>query len=533
MKKIFTFSNVSDLNGFDQNLVKLTFKYLGTTLQYALAGTFIGFVAAIISASLSSKNYNNKYVSFFARYFVLFLRSIPEIVFITLFNLSFYSKLALILIFLWFSWLWLHKYFIEAIDNLDKTPYYIARRQGKSHSKAYCSEVMPRLFNRFMSLYLYSFESNMRWASLLAALGAPGIGQLIYHSTELTQNMSQLGIPLGILLLVVIALEVINLVLKKHVFEVKSRDIKTRNYNQLAKQWDWRLLIKTLIFIFSIAIAVWSFATINLQKMTASATLSNFLKNIFTPDWNIFENVLEPNFFESNFGMLVQSLMLAVMTLTITLVLSFALAPFATTRLSKSGSVYCSKFFIASLRLIPEIIIFFIFKPIINDATTLIIFILGICSMGSFTKQFAEMIDNVDEEIIANLKMQGWSKSKIYFRYVLPSVKKDLVSLSLFYFENAFRNIITYSAIVGQNMIMGYKISNLLNERGTHLSKAAAIMWIATAAIFAINILSEIIIWRINTISYDISYWQKLKIMFTKKSHSFVKIIKLKRGKHE
>ncbi len=56
--------------------------------------------------------------------------------------------------------------------------------QGNSKTKAFFKEIYPRVKNRIIALFIFSFESNMRWASILGALTLPGIGKLIYYASK-------------------------------------------------------------------------------------------------------------------------------------------------------------------------------------------------------------------------------------------------------------------------------------------------------------------------------------------------------------
>ncbi|MBN0919595.1 PhnE/PtxC family ABC transporter permease [[Mycoplasma] gypis] len=491
IKRLFQFSNVSTESGHG-NLIHKTLSLLFQTLTFALTGSFLGFLFAIITSSLTCKNYTNKFWSFISRNLILLLRSVPELVFITVFSTVFYSGLALIMIFMWFSWLWLHKYFIESIDNLDTRHYYISLSQGNSKFKAFTKEVLPRLLNRFISLFLYSFESNMRWASLLATLGAPGIGILIKYGGSTSRHFSELGIPLAVLLLVIITLELINILMNKYVFEFNSKTLKTYDYKKLAKTIDWRFWIKILLFIFVVIVSFYTIFTTTF-KTFPSEYINSFFKEIFNPNWKVFD--LNSSLISKNpILMLIQALFMSVFILVLSFGIVLLIIPFANKKTSNIFVVFIVRILNSVIRLIPVIVLFYIFSPVFNSYGSLILIILAIHSSSSITKQLSEIIDSVDEEVITNLKMQGWSRFRIYIRYILPTIKLDLISYAVFYFEMAFRNVITYSAVIGQDFNLGYNMYNFLQPKSNNIGNAAAYFWIITLTIFSINILSEKIV---------------------------------------
>ncbi|EGV00539.1 ABC transport system permease protein p69 [Mycoplasmopsis columbina SF7] len=482
------------------NLWLYSFKLLFDTLKYSIAGTFIGFLLATLTALGTNRQFTNKIYSFFARGIMLFLRAIPELIFIMLFTMVFESGKALLLIFMWFSWLWLHKYYIEIVQNIDPTPFYVSLNQGNSKFHAFRKEIFPRIVNRYISLFLYSTESNMRWASILATLGATGIGVLINHGASVTANFNQLLIPLIVLSSAIIILEILNLILKKYLFESKSQKINFEKikkndlalYEQLAKKKNWKFIIKTILLLTISLFSIYVFVEVgNAYKNLFQ--LQNFFKAWFNPDWSVFD-LTSSDITLNPFLQILQSFKFAILSLTLTIVTTFILLPFCSVKINNLYAAIFTRIFNSILRVIPSLVYFYIFNPIFTSPLFLLILILGLNETTSLVKQLWEAIDNVDEEILKSLKLQGYSKFYIYRHYMLPAIKNDYLSLLLLYFEIAFRNSITYSVFSYNELVIGSKIQEYLNPLAFRPYKAMAYIWVATWTIFAINVFSSFII---------------------------------------
>ncbi|SYV92445.1 ABC-type phosphate/phosphonate transport system, permease component, partial [Mycoplasmopsis synoviae] len=104
-------------------------------------------------------------------------------------------------------------------------------------------------------------------------------------------------------------------------------------------------------------------------------------------------------------------------------------------------------------------------------------FVIGITASSSLNKQLSEVIDNLDNEVIQNLKYQGYSKFKIFFSYILPSIKVEFFLLAMFYFEIFFRSSITYSFLANDGLALGSNMYFHLQEKSFNPNKAFAYMW--------------------------------------------------------
>ncbi|WP_434341948.1 ABC transporter permease subunit [Mycoplasma putrefaciens] len=507
LKLLFRFDNKSNLTTgeFSTNYTNLfldSLKLLWITIKFALTGTFFGFILALITAYLSFDKTTNKYLAFIISVFILFLRAIPELVFITLITGTFRNELSLLLVYLWFTWLWLHKYYLEMLNSFDLEWYYNSINQGNSKFKAFIKEIFPRIKNRVVALFIFSFESNIRWSSILGALSLPGIGLLINYASKSTHLFNQLAIPLTVLMVFILFLELVNYLFKKHLLEAKTKlvfkqknETKAQYYNRLTKNINFNKWITIAIFAFVTIVSIVTLTTTPLWLFNLTS-VKEFLKNFFNPDFSKFSfttNQISQNpilLFWNSFSFAITGIVLCVILTLISIRLQ-------SLSLNKTYQVVIFRSINVFIRLIPVIVIFYIFKAIFDNTVTLLIICIALHQMSSQTKQLVELVDNLDQQVINNLKLQGYSNNQIFLKYVLPSIKIEFISLTVFYFELIFRSSITYSILASQDLLIGTQITNHLDPRNFHPQIALAYVWIGTISILIVNLVGKLIVNKI------------------------------------
>ncbi|CDZ18618.1 ABC transporter permease subunit [Mycoplasma capricolum subsp. capripneumoniae] len=499
---LFSFENknfldTSYISNEYTNLFLDTLRLLWITIKLALTGTFIGFILAIITSFLSFEKVNNKFLSYLISIVILILRSTPELIFITLITSTFRNDLSLLLVYIWFTWLWLHKYYIDMLNSFDLQPYYVSINQGNSKFKVFFKEIYPRIKNRVIALFIFSFEANIRWASILAALNLPGIGRLIVYGSENTAQFNQLGIPLLVLMSFILVLELLNYLFKKYLVEARSKVYKQKNetkleyYTRLSKKLNVNKIIISLIFISLTIISIITFINIPIY--------------IFNLDYvkSFFNNLLNPNFasfsifnkhIENNPILLIwNSLQFTIVAMFICIIIAIIGIRLQSIRLNNLFIVIICRSLNVLIRLIPTIIYFYVFHPIFSNVLTLVIIVVSLHQASSKAKQLVEVVDNLNIQIINNLKIQGYSNNQIFLKYVLPAIKIEFISLSIFYFELIFRASITYYILSSDKLYIGYLITKYLDTKAFYPRLAMSYVWIGTFAILTINLIARYI----------------------------------------
>ncbi|UUD36204.1 transporter permease [Mycoplasmopsis citelli] len=492
-KKIFTFSSVSTFETGGNLWIK-SLQFLFINIKYVIAGTFVGFVIALITSFFSSDQFNNKIICNTFKFVLFFLRAVPEIVFILIFKNTLESAdTILLLAYFWFSWLWLHKYFVEVFKTVDTKFYYLSIRMGNSKIRSFFREIYPRIDNKIIGLLLYSFESNIRWASLLSNFGLIGIGLLTNHAAQNAgTNIEQLGIPLLILILFILSLELGDYLFRN--FVLKHLPFIKISKNNFLKwiQINWQKIFKLILLLFLIIFSIYIFFSLNYSIFKNNFLLS-YTNNFFKPDFSVFNLSI----FSIEFNPIIQSLQIWIHTFFTLIILFFLVLLFLPFLIENQNSKYTitlTKFWLIVFRSVPSIIVFFVFSPLFNSSSTLILIILAFHSCGSILKQLSDSVNKIDASKFKNLKLIGWGKFKIYKHYVLPYLKKDLVTLFTIYMEIMFRSIILYSSLSEREFFIGGKLFIYLNGRVIEFNKAFAYMWIIMFNIFVLNIVTNLIL---------------------------------------
>lgn len=156
---------------------------MAETVQMALWGTFLAFVAAAPFGLLSARNIAPAWVVWPVRRLMDVLRSVNELVVALLFVVAvglgpFAGVMALAL----HTTGVLAKLFSEAVEAVDPRPVEGVRATGATRLLEIVWGVLPQVAPLWTSFSLYRFEANARSATVLGLIGAGGIGQLLIES---------------------------------------------------------------------------------------------------------------------------------------------------------------------------------------------------------------------------------------------------------------------------------------------------------------------------------------------------------------
>jgi len=171
-----------------QEMVPPDWSYLPTiwqpmmeTVQIAIVGTTLGGILAIPVALLCAYNMMpNKWVSMPMRVILNLVRTIPDLLFASIFVAMFgIGPFAGMLALLFFSFGIIAKLTFESIEAIDPGPLEAMTAVGANRLQVIMFGVVPQAFPFFVSYFLYTFEVNIRAASVLGLVGAGGIGILL------------------------------------------------------------------------------------------------------------------------------------------------------------------------------------------------------------------------------------------------------------------------------------------------------------------------------------------------------------------
>jgi phosphonate transport system permease protein len=149
------------------------------TLLIAYLGTLMGAVFAFLLCFSAAANLTpQKGKRFFARRFLEFCRTVPEIVFALIFVVAFgLGPVPGVLAIMIHTVGALGKLFSEVVENIDMKPVEGIVASGGTRWQAIRYGVVPQVLPNFTSYALLRFEINVRGASVMGFVGAGGIGQ--------------------------------------------------------------------------------------------------------------------------------------------------------------------------------------------------------------------------------------------------------------------------------------------------------------------------------------------------------------------
>ncbi|HEX3500073.1 MAG TPA: phosphonate ABC transporter, permease protein PhnE [Stellaceae bacterium] len=159
---------------------------LGETLLIAYIGTITGAVGAFIWSFLAAQNLvPSRWLRVFARRYLEFCRTVPELVFALIFVVAFHlGPLPGILALAIHTTGALGKLFAEVVENIDMKPVEGLTATGASWVQTVRFAVLPQVLSNFVSYTLLRFEINVRSAGIMGFVGAGGIGQELLVSVR-------------------------------------------------------------------------------------------------------------------------------------------------------------------------------------------------------------------------------------------------------------------------------------------------------------------------------------------------------------
>lgn len=151
------------------------------TIRMSLFGSFVGAVLAVPFALLAASNgIKNCGMIVISRGLMSVLRTVPSLVSALiatyLFGLGTLAGTTAIAIF---TFSYVGKLLYEAIETTDMGAYEALEAIGASPFRAFRSAIWPQVLPEYLSISLFCFEGNVRYASILGYVGAGGLGLLL------------------------------------------------------------------------------------------------------------------------------------------------------------------------------------------------------------------------------------------------------------------------------------------------------------------------------------------------------------------
>lgn len=178
------------------------------TIQMSLLGSITGAILAIPFALLSSSNIlKSRILTGFFKLVLSILRTLPTLVsaLIATFIFGLGTMAGTVAIFL-FTLSYIGKLMYEHIENVDMGAFEAHESMGLSKVEAFRYAIIPDILPTYLSVSLYAFEGNIRYAAILGYVGAGGVGLLLDERLG-WRDYPSVGMVLVILMLVVFVIE--------------------------------------------------------------------------------------------------------------------------------------------------------------------------------------------------------------------------------------------------------------------------------------------------------------------------------------
>ena len=181
------------------------------TIKMSLLGSFIGSALAIPFAIVASTNIiRNRAVIGVVRVFLSLVRTLPTLVTALIATYMFgLGTMAGTFAIAVFTFAYVGKQLYEQIETVDMGAYEAMEALGSTKSRAFLSAILPQVLPVYLSICLFCFEGNVRYASILGYVGAGGLG-LILNEKIGWRDYSSVGMILIVLFVTVLVIESIS-----------------------------------------------------------------------------------------------------------------------------------------------------------------------------------------------------------------------------------------------------------------------------------------------------------------------------------
>jgi len=159
------------------------------TLAISALATLLAAIVSLFLALPAAGQFGNG-AKAVTRFFLNFLRSVPELVWAVLMVLAvglgpFAGTLALAL----HTTGVLGRLFGETLENHPPSATQALKLAGASNTQAFIYGALPGIYSQLLSYSLYRWEMNIRMATILGFVGAGGLGQILYHLVSFMQKI--------------------------------------------------------------------------------------------------------------------------------------------------------------------------------------------------------------------------------------------------------------------------------------------------------------------------------------------------------
>ncbi|HEY8393176.1 MAG TPA: phosphonate ABC transporter, permease protein PhnE [Thermaerobacter sp.] len=485
----------------DWDYLPATVEPLLETVRLALLGTTFGAVLAVPLSVLSARNVaGSGWVYRLARAIMNFIRSIPDLVWAALLVPAVgIGPTAGVLALTLFSTGIIAKLASESVETIDPGPLEALDAVGASRLARIVYAVVPQVLPHYIAYTLFMFEINLRTSTVLGLVGAGGIGATMMTQLTFFRYDRLMAIVLVLFALVVLvdvistrwrqrlvegeagpapggrgagpagagspglgtAGEVepgrpaaaVHIAAREHVAaeEPATGGTPAPGAGRFPDPPPRRWVRDGLVLVVLVVAYAWAFRGIDLAVVGDPGPV---LRGLLSPNWDyagkVFEGVIE-------------SLQIAFLGTLIAALVSVPFGFLAARNVSASLAV-AGKGILDAVRTFPELVLAIIFMAAVGPSPFAGVLAVGLHSIGTVGKLYAEAVEAVDREPIEALQAVGASPLMTFWYGVLPQVLPEFLSYALYRFEINIRAATVVGVIgaggIGTSLIFNVQLRN-------------------------------------------------------------------------
>lgn len=186
------------------------------TIKMSLLGSIIGSLVAVPFAVLASSNIvTNRVVIQVVRVFLSLVRTLPTLacalIATYIFGLGTTAGTVSIAVF---TFAYIAKQLYEQIETVNMGAFEAMEAMGANRIKAFVVAILPQVLPSYISVSLFCFEGNVRYAAILGYVGAGGLG-LILQEKIAWREYDKVGMILVVLFFTVVLIEALSHYIRK------------------------------------------------------------------------------------------------------------------------------------------------------------------------------------------------------------------------------------------------------------------------------------------------------------------------------
>ncbi|HAU86614.1 MAG TPA: phosphonate ABC transporter, permease protein PhnE [Lachnospiraceae bacterium] len=172
---------LNDMFPPDTGYLKNIWGPLFDTIKMSLLGSLIGSLLAVPFAMLAASNVvTNRFVLLVTRVFLGLIRTLPTLVCALIatyiFGLGTMAGTVAIAVF---TFAYVGKQLYEQIETVNMGAFEAMEAMGANRVKAFITAIFPQVLPAYLSVCLFCFEGNVRYAAILGYVGAGGLGMIL------------------------------------------------------------------------------------------------------------------------------------------------------------------------------------------------------------------------------------------------------------------------------------------------------------------------------------------------------------------